>query len=195
MRFLKKHGRQILVYSIYIISLTVFQFALSGWLVPISYMPDLVLILVVVCGSFFGSDDGMIIGILAGFLRDMMVGRVLGLGMLLFMFAGLTASIFLKNSIRRNPLLTIIQVAAVSLIYEIVIVILTFLFPMLPDQVYSFDTLINLRYSDALRKILVNVVAAVPIMFLLHYAGPYRRGQQRTGMEDEGEGGHAWHKI
>ncbi len=117
MRFLKKHGRQILVYSIYIISLTVFQFALSGWLVPISYMPDLVLIMVVVCGSFFGSDDGMIIGILAGFLRDMMVGRVLGLGMLLFMFAGLTASIFLKNSIRRNPLLTIIQVAAVSLIY------------------------------------------------------------------------------
>ncbi len=44
MRFLKKHGRQILVYSIYIISLTVFQFDLSGWLVPISYMPDLVLI-------------------------------------------------------------------------------------------------------------------------------------------------------
>src|SRR5690554_8189045 len=110
MKIIKKYGRQVILYALYLLLLSVVQYTLSGWLIPAGFMPDLALVMVIIVGSFYGADDGMIIGLLAGFLRDMLAGRVLGLGMLLMMFAGLAASGLLIKWFRRNAFVVVMQV-------------------------------------------------------------------------------------
>lgn len=195
MRLLKKYGRQIVIYSIYLLLITVIQFTLSGWLIPVALMPDLALVFVIICGSFYGGDEGMIIGIIAGFLRDMLAGRVLGLGMLLLMLAGLAASGMFIKWFRRNAIVVLLQVTVISLLYEIFIMGMTFLFPMLPDQIYTLKLLFDLNLQDSLVQLGLNVAAAVPLMFLLHFIGPYPRGQKRTGMEEDENGENLWRTI
>ncbi len=195
MRLLKKYGRQIVIYSFYLLLITVIQFTLSGWLIPVSLMPDLALVFVIICGSFYGGDEGMIIGIIAGFLRDMLAGRVLGLGMLLLMLAGLAASGLFIKWFRRNAIVVLLQVSVISLFYEMIIVGMTFLFPMLPDQIYTLKLLFDLNLQDSLVQLGLNVAAAVPLMFLLHFIGPYPRGQKRTGMEEDENGENLWRTI
>lgn len=195
MRLLKKYGRQIVIYSIYLLLITVIQFTLSGWLIPVALMPDLALVFVIICGSFYGGDEGMIIGIIAGFLRDMLAGRVLGLGMLLLMLAGLAASGMFIKWFRRNAIVVLLQVTVISLLYEVFILGMTFLFPMLPDQIYTLKLLFYLNLQDSLVQLGLNVAAAVPLMFLLHFIGPYPRGQKRTGMEEDENGENLWRTI
>lgn len=195
MRLLKKYGRQIIIYSIYLLLLTVIQFTLSGWLIPVSMMPDLALVFVIICGSFYGGEEGMVIGLIAGFLRDMLAGRVLGLGMLLLMLAGLAASGMFIKWFRRNAFIVLLQVSVISILYELFILGMSYLFPMLPDQIYSFKLLIETGLQDSIIQIGLNVAAAIPVMFLLHYAGPYPRGLKRTGIEEDDNGENVWRTI
>ena len=192
MRIFKQHGRNIAIYGFYLIIFTILQSVLGRNYVPYSFMPDIALVFVVVCGYFFGRDDGMVIGLLAGFFRDMLAGRVLGLGMLLFMFSGIIAASFMINLFQRNILFTLVQVALFSIFYEIVIVIITFLFPMLPDQVYTLKQLAEIQMRTFPPRLLSNVLAAVPVMVLLHFAGPYPRSQKKTGLEENDTGEHVW---
>lgn len=195
MRLVKQYGRQIVIYSIYIMLLTIIQFTLPGWLIATSFMPDLALVFVIICGSFYGGDEGMIIGLIAGFLRDMLAGRVLGLGMLLLMFAGLAASGMFVKWFRRNSFVVLLQVIVISTLYEVFIIVLTFLFPMLPDQIYTIRQLIDLHINSAFWQVVINTAAAVPLMFMLHYLGPYPRGQKRTGIEEDDNGENVWRTI
>ncbi|NLW12551.1 MAG: rod shape-determining protein MreD [Clostridiaceae bacterium] len=195
MRSIKKYGRQTIIYAIYLLLLTIVQFTLSGWLIPVALMPDLALVFVIICGSFYGGDEGMIIGLIAGFLRDMLSGRVLGLGMLLLMFAGLAASGLFIKWFRRNSFVVILQIITISFFYELFIIGLTYLFPMLPDQIYSLKQLFDLHLRDSALQIGLNTAAAIPLMFLLHYLGPYPRGQKRTGMEEDDNGDNVWRTI
>ena len=194
MRFLKKYGRQIIFYSIYLLLITVIQFTLSGWLIPVKLMPDLALVFVIICGSFYGGDEGMVIGLIAGFLRDMLAGRVLGLGMLLLMFAGLAASGMFIKWFRRNAIVVLMQVFVITILYELFIIGMTYLFPMLPDQLYTLKLLFDLSWRHSIVQLGLNIAAAIPLMLLLHFIGPYPRGQKRTGIEDE-NGDNVWRTI
>jgi rod shape-determining protein MreD len=192
MRIVKEHGRKIMVYAIYLVLIAILQSVIGANYVPYRFMPDLSLVFVIVCGYFFGRDDGMIIGLLAGFIRDMLAGRVLGLGMLLFMFSGIIAASFMINLFQRNILFALVQVALISMFYEITIVLITYLFPMLPDQIYSIRQLAEIQMRTFPSRLLSNILSAIPVMLALYFAGPYPRNQKRTGLEENDTGEHVW---
>lgn len=192
MRFFRKHGRKFIVYGFYLLLFSMLQVTLSGRVVPYGYMPDLGLVFVVVCGYLFGRDDGMVIGLLTGLLRDNFSGRVLGLGMLIFMFIGLMASALLINLFQRKMFLVLVQVVLMSVFYHTVLVLLTYLFPMLPDQVYNFGQLVQLAWLTLPQQLLVNTVVAVPILLALRFLGPYPRQQQKRGLQESESGDHVW---
>jgi rod shape-determining protein MreD len=184
--------RLIGVYALYILCLGLLQTTILSKLNLLGSAPDLLLVFSVLAGFLFGARDGAVCGLAAGFLRDMLAGRALGLGMLLLMYAAILAASLFRNLFRRNILLGLIQVVLLTLFYEIAIMLLLYLVPMLPDVTMSFRVLL-LRHLAALPgHLLANVVCGVPLIFLLHFLGPYRRGTKRDEQDEAIVGDGVW---
>jgi len=184
--------RAILIYSAYILILGMLQ---TNWPAGISIMgtrPDLTLILAVLCGYMFGQRDGLAVGLAAGFFRDTLAGRTLGLGMLVLMYAGMLAAVAFRRFFKSNVALGIVQVFMATLIYEFLITGLTFILPMLPDVTYSLEILTR-HFLDRLPGVLlVNGLASIPLMLLLYFAGPYRRGTHQDDADESIVGDSLW---
>lgn len=120
MRMNKATLRLILVFSAYIIFTGMLQVTLPSSFAIWGAKPDLLLVLAVLSGYMFGQRDGIIVGLAAGFFRDIMAGRALGLGMLLLMYSALFASFAFRRFFRRNFLMGLAQVAMVTVLYQFV---------------------------------------------------------------------------
>jgi rod shape-determining protein MreD len=142
----------------------------------------------------FGSSDGLLIGLFAGLMRDLLAGRTLGLGMLILMYSGFFASLFLRRLFRRNILFGLVQIAFFTLVYEIIIVLLTFLVPLQPDVTYGLAFLARQAARGLLAQTGVNMLAGLPLIFLLAWLGPYRRSLR---LDEEGKlaGDSIWHAM
>lgn len=193
MRFLRQHTRQIVVYTVFMVLVALIQVTFLSEYLPLKIRPDLILVFAILCGYLYDTDDGIIIGLSVGFLRDMLAGRSLGLGMLLMMYAGILASVLFLNLFKRNILFGLVQVLLISTLYHVLLVLLNFLFPALSDQVYSLNHLFTLMFRDLPGQLAANLVAAVPMMLLLHFVGPYPRGQRQTGLDETISGDGVWH--
>ena len=86
-----------MVYAVYILGLGLLQTILPDRAAILGVKPDLTLVLAILAGYLFGQRDGMAVGLLAGFMRDALAGRGLGLGMLLLMYAGLFAAVAFRR--------------------------------------------------------------------------------------------------
>jgi rod shape-determining protein MreD len=184
--------RKMTVYGLYIILLSVLQVTWPDSAVIFGSRPDLILILVVLSGYLFGMVDGFIVGLASGFMRDMFAGQTLGLGMLLFMYIGLAASVLLRRFLRRNILLGVIQVVLFTVIYSIVLDLLTFWVPPIVDAPYSLTFLLQFSGQRLPGQCLVNALSSIPVIFLLAWAGPYKRGQRLHESEDHVMGATLW---
>ncbi|MCK9251283.1 MAG: hypothetical protein GX821_10385, partial [Clostridiaceae bacterium] len=176
--------RRILVYALYIAVCSLLQVTLPDSAALLGASPDLTLVLAVLCGYMFGTGDGLVIGLAAGFMRDLLAGRTLGLGMLLLMYAGIASSVLLHRFFRRNILFGLVLVAFFTAAYAAVLVLLTYLVPPLPDVVYPIGELLERARQALPGQVLANLAAALPLIFLLALLGPYRR----SGRGDEPDG-------
>jgi rod shape-determining protein MreD len=184
--------RAVLVAAAYILGLGLLQSTVFTDLRVLGSPPDLTLVLAILAGYLFGSTDGAIIGLFTGFFRDMLAGRAIGLGMLLLMYIAILASVMFRKSFRHNILFGLVQILLLTLFYEAFITILSFAVLMLPNVSISLSELL-LRQIQALPGHLsANLLAGIPLIFLLRFAGPYRRGKRRDGEEDPMVGESAW---
>jgi rod shape-determining protein MreD len=171
--------RAVVVYAVYVFFLGLFQATLLSRVTILGSAPDLTLVLAILAGYLFGMEDGAIIGLAAGFMRDMLAGRAIGLGMLLLMYSAILASIIFKQLFRRNVILGLAQIVIITIFYETVVMILTFIVPMLPDVSLKFSSLVLRTLYNLPGHLLGNLAAAIPLIFLLYFAGPYRRGSRK----------------
>lgn len=192
MRINKAMLRLILVFTGYIVLLGMLQVTLPSSFALWGAKPDLLLVLAVLSGYMFGQRDGVIVGLAAGFFRDIMAGRALGLGMLLLMYSALFASFAFRRFFRRNFLMGLAQVAMVTILYQVVITGLQLIVPMLPGVSYSFSSLFRLLISGLPSVLLVNILAGIPMIFLLNYFGPYQRGSRNDDPDDAIVGDSLW---
>lgn len=184
--------RAALVYSLYILALALLQVTLPPQAGILGSQPDLTLVLAILCGCMFGAKDGLIVGLAAGFLRDMLAGRALGLGMLVLMYSALLASVIFRKFFRRNILLGLAQIILITVFYEFLITGLNYIAPMLSDVQPSFEVLFRQMIKSLPGQLLANLAAGAPLIFLLHFAGPYHRGSRKDDSEDSIVGDSIW---
>ena len=155
---------------------------------------DLMLVLVVLCGYLFGTKDGIVVGVIVGIFRDYFSGpvltgldhkpvAVLGIGLLAFMYIGLLSSILFRKRFRRKYSLGILQVVIISLIYYSIGHIVSFVYLSMSGNLVSYYTFRYILFSSIVPQIVVNVLASLPILFLLRFVGPYKKGV-RSGLVD-----------
>lgn len=167
--------RLLLVYAVLILLLSQVQVILPDTLAVMGQRPDLTLVLVILSGYFWGRTDGLAVGLAAGFLRDLFAGRAMGVGMLLLMYIGLMAGITFGHRLQRHLLFGLVQTAWLTVVYEVVITAVALMFPVVPDMPLPAAVMLT-QMSDRLPgQLLANLAVALPLAFLLYYAGPRAR--------------------
>lgn len=192
MRINKIALRAILVYAVYILLLGMLQVTLPGAISILGARPDLTLILAVLSGYMFGQRDGLVIGLFAGFFRDMLAGRAIGLGMLLLMYLGLLASAAFRRFFRRNVLMGFVQVILATVVYQVLTTLMSYILPVLPDVTYSLENLFSHMLKMLPGALLINGAASIPLIFLLYFWGPYQRGRTRDHDDETIVGDSLW---
>lgn len=184
--------RQIIVYTLYTGVLSLLQVTLPDSVAIWGRKPDLTLVLAVLAGYMFGSADGFVIGLATGLMRDLLAGRALGLGMLILMYFGLAASVLLRKVFKRNIVFGLVQIALFTVVYECIIVFITFLVPALADLPYSLPFLLSRLPQILPGQVLVNLCAGVPLIFLLAWLGPYKRSKHGDDPDETIMGDSLW---
>ncbi|MDD2533573.1 MAG: hypothetical protein PHC86_02595 [Eubacteriales bacterium] len=187
--------RPIIIYTIYIILFAVIQVTALRDVRILGERPDLTLVLAILTGYLFGIGDGLAIGLAVGFLRDMLAGRTIGLGMLILMYAAMLSHVLLRDFFRRKTWMGLIQVLLVTVIYEVLLMFLSWFFPMLPDQVPQLGQLFAHLIVRLPIQGLLNVAVAVPMIWLLRYHGPYDPRVLREDLDDGSTGEGKWRTI
>ncbi len=182
--------RQIAVYSVYIIFFTTLQVSFPDSFSLRNQTADFMLVLVVLSGYFYKTFDGAVVGLTVGLIRDVLAGTTLGVGALLFFFIGILSSVFFSKAFHSRASLAILQVTIMTLGYKIIGHLWFFFIPMLErhDTIYlPFQTIV---LDSILPQLGVNLLVAIPMIFLIKYIGPYRVGyvqpEEGTRVSTEG---------
>ena len=152
---------------------------------------DLMLVFTALAGYFYGFYDGIAVGIAVGILRDYFAGPAVngldgkpnpavGIGLLVMFLTGALASSFFTVRMRRNVPFAFASVAFCTLVYKAAGHILIKLWTVLIFRHAYNLTIIDVLVDSILPQIMLNVIAALPIILLLRFAGPYRKGINPT---------------
>lgn len=184
--------RVLAVYALIVPAAGLVQTTWPAGLTIMGTIPDLLLVLAILSGYLFGRRDGLVIGLAAGFIRDALAGRSMGLGMLLLMYAGLLASVTFRKLFRRNIPLGLVLIILTTVLYHMLITLMTFIMPVIPDVAYSLPVLLEHMWKILPGSVLGNVLAGIPMILLLYFAGPYRRGSRNVNDEQTIAGESLW---
>ena len=187
--------RQLIVYCLFICIFSLIQVSWPrGWLL-FGSRPDLMLVLCVLSGFLFGIEDGIVIGLLTGYMRDVLTGRVLGMGMLLMMYAGICGAMLFRRRFRRQMFFALILVGLVTVFYVCIIFGLNKFFPMLRDITPQVRPLFLQSLKSGTGSLILNMVASIPILLLLHHFGPYPKSWMDGEDSEMLTGDQIWRTI
>ena len=202
----KERARQIILYAVYITSVCCLQVTFPHVFGFFGRTCDLMLVFVVLSGYLFGTIDGIVVGLLVGMLRDYFSGpvitgmnnapvAVLGFGLLAFLYVGILSSILFRTRFRRKYTLGLVQVAMVSAMYYSLGHILSWLYLKMSRNIASYHSIRYILLSSIFPQILVNVIAAIPILLLLRFVGPYKKGIKSGLVDGYSVEDRRWQKI
>ena len=202
----KERARQIILYAVYITSACCLQVTFPHVFRLFGRTSDLMLVFVVLSGYLFGTKDGIIVGLIVGMFRDYFSGPVisglngspvaiLGIGLLAFFYIGLLSSVMFRKRFRRKYNLAVLQVILISLIYYSLGHIVSFVYLKVSNKIVAYHSLKYHVFSSVLPQILVNVIAAVPLLLLLRFIGPYKKGIRAGLVDGYSMEDRRWQKI
>jgi len=183
--------RKIIVYLIYILLFTTIQISFPSFISLFGQTADLMFVFVVLSGYFFGFRDGIIVGLIVGLLRDAFASIVIvdldgnlsitfGLGMLTLFLAGAISSSFFTERMNRNIPFAFVSVLFTTIVYKTLGHLISFGWTRFAlGQTYGLS-LKQIILQSILPQLLVNLIAAIPILLLLLFAGPYSKEHRNT---------------
>ena len=195
--------RKFIVYALYLLLFSTVQVTFPGILTFYGIRADLLFVLVVLVSYMFGFYDGIVFGALAGIIRDYFsapsittldgtVTTALGIGLFLMVAAAAYGSSFFTVRIERNFLLAFLSVVTATLLYKVIGHILIFLWSnLVPGLSYNMG-LSQIITRSVLPQTVLNLIAAVPIYFLLRFAGPYKKGVNPVLIDEKRKGDNSW---
>ena len=200
--------RKVIVYAVYLLLFASIQVSFPDSLSFRGQIADLMFVFVVLTGYFFGFADGAVIGILTGIVRDCFAapavigldGNVqvtMGIGALVLFLAGVFGSAFFTKKLHKSWPFAFLAVAAATLIYKTVGHFVAFIWiKVLGNGMYSIGVK-DVILDSMLPQLLVNLIAAIPILLLLRFLGPYKRGGGNDNKDDviESYGESSWLRI
>lgn len=188
----KDRARQIILYTVYILFFSTLQVTFPSVFSLRGQTADFMMVFVIITGYLFGSTDGAVIGLIVGFLRDMLASSTLGIGMMLLLYVGILSSILFSKQYHSRVALGFIQVLLITLAYKIIGHFLFFVVPLILEHDRSYLSLGTIVFDSILPQAAVNLLAAVPVILLLRFAGPYRKGYVRTSEDRRNTREDAW---
>lgn len=179
--------RKILVYTLYILLISSFQVSFPHFMSFHGQVADLMLVFTALVGYFYGFNDGIVVGIAVGVLRDYFAGPsvsgldgkpfpAVGIGLLVMFLTGALASSFFTVRMRRNVPFAFAAVAFCTFVYKIAGHIIIGLWTLVVSKSSYNLTIIDILTQSLLPQLMLNVIAAVPLIVLLRFLGPYRKG-------------------
>jgi len=188
----KDRVRQILVYTVYILFFSTLQVTFPSAFSFRGQTADFMMVFVILTGYLFGSTDGAVIGLIVGFLRDMLASSTLGVGMMLLLYIGILSSILFSRKYHSRVALGFLQVLLITLAYKIIGHVMFFAIPLVLEHDRSYLSLGTIVFDSILPQIAVNLLAAVPVILLLRFAGPYRKGYVRASEDRRSPKEETW---
>lgn len=92
------NGINVLFYAVWLVVLIILQPTAVQWISVFGISPDMFLIFVICAASLRGRQSGAICGFVFGLAFDMLIGRMIGLNAILYMYTGFAAGV-LKESV------------------------------------------------------------------------------------------------
>lgn len=126
-------------------------------------LPDFTLILIVAIGFLSGEKRGAVWGLLAGLLEDIMFGNTLGFFAMAKMFLGIGAGLVGKEIYQEKAMGPILLVIVGTLMHEIIIHTLFFLY-------VGIETPLELSITSLfLPAAFLNALLTIPLYSLVHW--------------------------
>ena len=165
--------RQIVIYMLYLLSLSVIQVTFVDVFSLFNHSADFTFVFVVLSGYFFGIRDGTVIGLLAGMLRDFFSGQTLGIGMLIFLYIGILSATLFRIRFHRRISLAFVQVLLITFLYKLLGHSVLMVFHLFTTHGGEYLTQHEIWLDSILPQMLLNLLATIPLVFLICYLGPY----------------------
>lgn len=165
--------RQIMVYMFYLLSLSVVQVTFPNVFSLFGLSADFAFVFAVLAGYFFGVRDGVVIGLLTGLLRDYFSGQTLGFGILIFLYIGILSAYLFRVRFHRRISLAFVQVLVITFLYKFFGHSVLMVIHLFSSPEVSYLTQREIWLNSILPQMLLNLLATVPIVFLIYYLGPY----------------------
>ena len=189
----KEMTRKILVYAGYILFFTSIQMTLVNLFSFRGQSMDFMLIFVILTGYLYGSTDGMVIGVIVGLIRDYFSGTTTGVGMLIFLYVGGLASSLFRMRFHRRTTLALLQVGIISFLYKFLGHVFFFIYYLFVSRgTGEYLSQNTIWFYSILPQVLLNLIAAVPMLFLMHKFGPYATKTIRKKEEQKGGKVESW---
>ena len=194
--------RKVIVYAIYIFLLSSLQVSFPDSFSFLGQVADLMFVFVVLSGYFNGFWDGALVGFICGLVRDVFSPpAVIGLdgevrvtafiGAFTLFSAGIIGASFFTRRMHRNIPFSIVAVIFTTFCYKTAGYLLIYGWSMLAGSYTSvYSPLTALLYSF-LPQLLLNTIAAIPLIVLLRFLGPvsFRNTKRKDDViSDSGEG-------
>lgn len=130
--------RRVITIFVLIIVSFLFQSVIFSYHNLIGAAPNLLLILTMSFGIMRGRREGLLVGVLSGFLYDMYFGSLIGPYMLLFMFIGYLNGAFHKDFLMEDVMLPVFIIAIDEFVFNFVVFIASFLLRNRTDLGFYF---------------------------------------------------------
>jgi len=196
--------RKIIVYTVYVILLSSFQVSFPDKISLWGQTADLMLVFVVLAGYFYGFWDGAIVGFFTGLVRDVFSPpAIVGLdgevrvtafvGVFTMFAAGVIGASFFTRRMHRNIPFSVVSVIFVTVCYKLVGYFVIYGWSTLAGIESSLYTPFTAFVYSFLPQLLLNTIAAVPLILLLRFLGPVSFKDTRNNDEIvEKQGDSSW---
>ncbi|MBO4681475.1 MAG: hypothetical protein J5623_06185 [Clostridiales bacterium] len=188
--------RKIIVYAVYILLLSSLQVSYPGRLGFGGQTADITFVFVVLTGYFFGFKDGVIVGLITGLVRDCLapiaivgidgtVRVTAGIGMLVMFLAGAVGSAFFTKRMHRNVPFAFVSIAFTTLLYKISGHFMAYSWTFIAPAAGNYNLgMYEIVVRSCLLQTMLNLIAGIPILLLLRFAGPVAMSDQRKTSDD-----------
>ena len=175
--------RKVVVYAVYIILLSSLQVSFPDAFGFLGQTADLMFVFVVLAGYFYGFWDGAVVGFISGLVRDVFSPpAVVGLdgevrvtafmGVFTLFTVGIIGASFFTRRMHRNIPFSIVAVIFATVCYKTAGYLLIYGWSNLAGAESSLYTPLTFLVYSFLPQLLLNVIAAIPLIFLLKFLGP-----------------------